>query len=317
MHELPRTAAVTALTLGAIVLLAASVATPHHGDVPLASLDLAKMRVQPAGGRAAQAQTVAQANKSIDGNPLHIGGREFAEGVGTRATSVLFVNLAGGADRFSAMVGADDNPTPAPPAGAPTPALATSADADRVPRRRRRTRAAREQARRPRRCTRTGRRRRARHQDAGAASQTGRRHACRRRELGRREILGERRFSNRHRHSGRATRSPHAEARARAAHQRSVTDGRHAGARRAVQDSGDRHPSDQLRREESAEGPNARRRDRYHPRNDRHARALSGHVHGEERRWARHRRHSHSSPRASWRSRRRWGGTAGTRSAAR
>ena len=116
MNELPRSAGLATLTLATIVVLAASGATHSVADVPLASLDLAKMRVQPAGGRG-QTSTTAQANKAIDGNPLRIGGREFAEGVGTRATSVLFVNLGGGADRFSATVGADDNPI-SPPAGA-------------------------------------------------------------------------------------------------------------------------------------------------------------------------------------------------------
>src|SRR5262245_30462680 len=91
-------------------LLAAPGAARAQGDVALASLELARMRVQPAGGRPGQAQTVAQANRSIDGNPLRIGGRSFETGVGTRATSVLFLNLGGGAERFTAMVGADDNP---------------------------------------------------------------------------------------------------------------------------------------------------------------------------------------------------------------
>jgi alpha-galactosidase len=93
---------------------------PRRVDVPLSTLDLAKMRVQPGGGRGGQG-TVAQRNKSIDGNPIHIGGKEFAEGVGTRANSVLFLTLNGGSETFSAMVGADDNPPPAPPAGATTP----------------------------------------------------------------------------------------------------------------------------------------------------------------------------------------------------
>src|SRR5947207_490245 len=104
---------IAALSVGAATMLAASVSRPRATDVPLASLDLSKMRVQPAGGRGGQA-TVAQANKSIDGNPIRIGGKEFANGVGTRATSVLFVNLNGRAERFSAMVGADDNPIAAP-----------------------------------------------------------------------------------------------------------------------------------------------------------------------------------------------------------
>src|SRR6185436_235484 len=107
------------------LVFAAALSAPRSADVPLATLDLTKMRVQAAGGRGgATAQSVAQANKSIDGNPLRIGGKEFAAGVGTRATSVLFVNLAGGADRFTAMVGADDNPVPPPPAGSPPPAAA-------------------------------------------------------------------------------------------------------------------------------------------------------------------------------------------------
>src|SRR4051812_24147824 len=85
-------------------------------DVPLSSLDLTRMRVQAAGGRgAATAQNVAQADHSIDGNPIHIGGRAFAGGVGTRATSTLFIDLGGRAERFTAMVGADDNPLPPPP----------------------------------------------------------------------------------------------------------------------------------------------------------------------------------------------------------
>ena len=110
------------IALAGAAALASPYARPHRADVSLASLDLGKMRVQAGGGRGGQ-QTVAQANKAIDGNPIRIGGKVFEQGVGTRATSVLFVTLAGGADRFSAMVGADDNPLP-PPAnpGAPPPA---------------------------------------------------------------------------------------------------------------------------------------------------------------------------------------------------
>ena len=98
---------------GATLVLASPFPHVHRADVSLASLDLSKMRVQPGGGRGGQ-QIVAQANKSIDGNPIRIGGKTFEQGVGTRATSVLFVNLGGGASRFSAMVGADDNPLPPP-----------------------------------------------------------------------------------------------------------------------------------------------------------------------------------------------------------
>ena len=112
---------------GAAAVLAAPFPRVHRADVSLASLDLTKMRVQQGGGRGGQ-QTVAQANKSIDGNPIRIGGKTFEQGVGARATSVLFVSLGGGASRFSAMVGADDNPLqpPANPSAQPaTPPPAT------------------------------------------------------------------------------------------------------------------------------------------------------------------------------------------------
>jgi alpha-galactosidase len=105
------------LTIAAIIVLAPlSMAVSSNRvaeEVPLASLDLTKMRVQQAGGRGGQTPARAQANKAIDGNALKIGGKEYAEGVGTRATSVLFVHLARGSERFTARVGADDNPPPA------------------------------------------------------------------------------------------------------------------------------------------------------------------------------------------------------------
>ena len=110
------------LVAGAVVFMAAAPAK-RTADVSLASLDLTRMRVQNVGGGrgGAPPQNVAQANKAIDGRTMHIGGKAFAQGVGTRATSVLFINLSGGADRFTAMVGADDNapPPPAPSATAP------------------------------------------------------------------------------------------------------------------------------------------------------------------------------------------------------
>ncbi len=114
MPDLSRPARSVSLLAGIVLLSAAASSAPRRADVPLSSLDLTRMKVQPGGGRGA-AQTVAQANKSIDGNPIHIGGKEFTAGVGTRANSVLFVQLNGGAEHFSALVGADDNPIQAPP----------------------------------------------------------------------------------------------------------------------------------------------------------------------------------------------------------
>ena len=102
-------------------LVGAAIRSPAT-DVPLATLDLTKMRVQPAGGRGGAAQTVAQANKSIDGEPIRIAGKEFADGRRDARDQRAVRQLAGGAEQFSAMVGADDNPPPVPPAAAGQPA---------------------------------------------------------------------------------------------------------------------------------------------------------------------------------------------------
>ena len=47
-------------------------------------------------------------NKSVDGHPLKIGGKEFATGVGTHASSLLVVDLKQAAVKFMASVGVDD-----------------------------------------------------------------------------------------------------------------------------------------------------------------------------------------------------------------
>jgi alpha-galactosidase len=49
-----------------------------------------------------------QANRSVDGHPLLLGGKRFAHGLGTHANSVLRVTLGGKAERFTATVGVDD-----------------------------------------------------------------------------------------------------------------------------------------------------------------------------------------------------------------
>jgi alpha-galactosidase len=49
-----------------------------------------------------------QKNKSVGEHPLTIGGKVFERGFGTHAESVLRVNLGGGAQKFSASVGVDD-----------------------------------------------------------------------------------------------------------------------------------------------------------------------------------------------------------------
>jgi alpha-galactosidase len=51
----------------------------------------------------------AQTNRSVREQPLAIGGRKFDRGVGTHATSLVRIELAGGSERFLAYVGVDDN----------------------------------------------------------------------------------------------------------------------------------------------------------------------------------------------------------------
>lgn len=66
----------------------------------LSDLDISQM---------AQDAGEPQINRSADGGPLSIGGRTFANGVGTRAASRFVVDLNGLALEFSAEVGADDS----------------------------------------------------------------------------------------------------------------------------------------------------------------------------------------------------------------
>ena len=52
-----------------------------------------------------------QKNRSVDRNPLSIGGKVFERGFGTHAASSLLIKLNGQAQRFSAQVGVDDEMT--------------------------------------------------------------------------------------------------------------------------------------------------------------------------------------------------------------
>lgn len=49
-----------------------------------------------------------QTNKSVSGQPLSIGSRQFAHGVGTHANGQFALDLHGTGGRFSAWVGVDD-----------------------------------------------------------------------------------------------------------------------------------------------------------------------------------------------------------------
>ena len=71
---------------------------PAH-SVWLDSLDLNQME---------QGYGSPRIGRSVDNNPLKLGGMTFAHGVGTHANSTLMVNLKGVAKRFTAVVGVDD-----------------------------------------------------------------------------------------------------------------------------------------------------------------------------------------------------------------
>jgi len=91
--------------LSASVLVLGLVAAFRGGQcraaetVWLSSLDLGKMR---------QGYGHAQIDRSIRETPLAIGGQRFEHGVGTHAVSTLWIELAGGSDKFLASVGVDD-----------------------------------------------------------------------------------------------------------------------------------------------------------------------------------------------------------------
>lgn len=73
--------------------------------VPLSALDI---------GATEQGWGSPQANKSVGGRELSIGGRKFESGLGTHADSSLYVSLNGRGEKFTAWVGVDDEVTGQP-----------------------------------------------------------------------------------------------------------------------------------------------------------------------------------------------------------
>jgi alpha-galactosidase len=86
-----------ALFLGLATGLAPRLAADE--SVGLSTLDLSRFR---------QGWGTAQADKSVQGKDLIIGGKKFEKGVGTHAQSMVYIDLKGGAKRFTAQVGVDD-----------------------------------------------------------------------------------------------------------------------------------------------------------------------------------------------------------------
>lgn len=83
------------------VSLAAFAARAKSDVVWLSSLDLS--RVETGGHH------TPVADRSRDGNPLTLGGKKFERGVGMEARSQMVIELGGGARRFHAVVGVDDD----------------------------------------------------------------------------------------------------------------------------------------------------------------------------------------------------------------
>jgi hypothetical protein len=69
-------------------------------EVRLSSLDLS---------RAQQGEGKPGVDRSVNGKSLHIAGRAYDHGFGTRAPSILHLDLQGGSTRFTAQVGIDDD----------------------------------------------------------------------------------------------------------------------------------------------------------------------------------------------------------------
>ncbi len=72
------------------------------GDFVLSRIDLHAVE---------QEWSDAKRDRSVDNNPLRIGGTTYATGIGTHAASLLELKLAGNALRFRAVVGLDDEAT--------------------------------------------------------------------------------------------------------------------------------------------------------------------------------------------------------------
>ena len=83
------------------LFLLSLVTSPTRADtISLTSLDLTHLQVA--------AWSAPRVDKSFGGRPLSIGGRIYEHGLGTRATTTVWLELDGKADTFTALVGVDD-----------------------------------------------------------------------------------------------------------------------------------------------------------------------------------------------------------------
>jgi len=101
LHRLARIGA--GLLISVLLIATVAVAADTTRDVPLTALDLSKV---------VQGWGAPQVDKSVTGAPMSIGGRKFERGLGTHAVNSIWIDLKGGAERFVAWVGVDDDNVP-------------------------------------------------------------------------------------------------------------------------------------------------------------------------------------------------------------
>jgi len=88
------------LSLAAVLFALSAIAeTPSAQHIWLDSLDL--KHVQQGYGK-------PRAGKSVDGNPIKLGGKTYAHGIGTHAVGCMAIDLHGAATSFQAVAGVDD-----------------------------------------------------------------------------------------------------------------------------------------------------------------------------------------------------------------
>jgi alpha-galactosidase len=96
----------------AVLIMAASASWANAADKP--DLQAAKAPADAIWADSLDLGAISQgwgsprAGKSVDKNPLTLGGQVYKHGIGTHAVSEMEIELAGGARRFVSMVGIDD-----------------------------------------------------------------------------------------------------------------------------------------------------------------------------------------------------------------
>ena len=86
-------------TFNLTILLATALTCQAAETVWLHTLDLTQWK---------QGYGTPQINRGIREKPLSVGGKGFEHGVGTHAIGQLWLDLAGGTEKFLAFVGVDD-----------------------------------------------------------------------------------------------------------------------------------------------------------------------------------------------------------------